>query len=66
MGILLTKNTNAMAINVSINCHTKKLRDCYILHTVLLATILVLIVIISCYYYAGYRSKQKSINELTI
>ena len=33
MGILLTKNTNAMAINVSINCRTKKLRDCYILHS---------------------------------
>ena len=39
----------------SINCHSKKLRDCYILHTVLLVIILMLIITIICYYYA----KQK-------
>ena len=38
------KKTNAIATNVtstaSINCYSEKVRDCYILHTVLLATIL--------------------------
>ena len=54
-----TKMTNTVATNVtstaSINCHSKKVRDCYILHTVLLAIILLLIIIIICYHYA----KQK-------
>ena len=58
--------TNTLAPNVmstaSINCHGKKVRDCYILHTVLLVIILLLIIIIICFYHA----KQKSINELTI
>ena len=56
--------TNTMAANVSINCHTKKVRykfDCYILHTVFLAIILLLIIII-CYHYAT----QKGINALSI
>ena len=43
MDILSTKNPNTIATNVtstvSINCHTKKVRDCYILHTVLLVII---------------------------
>ena len=56
---------NTIATNVtgaaSINCHSKKVRDCYILHTVLLAIILLLIINIICYYYA----KQKGINTLT-
>ena len=56
-----TKNTNTVAINVkstaSINWHSKKVRDCYILHTVLLAIILILIFTIICYHYA----KQKGI-----
>ena len=34
-----TKKTNTIAINVtstaSINCHCKKVKDCYILHTVI-------------------------------
>ena len=38
-----TKKTNTMATNVtstaSINCHCKKVTDCYILHTVLFAII---------------------------
>ena len=46
----------------STDCHSKKVRDCYILHTVLLVIILVLIIIVICYYYA----KQKCINALTI
>ena len=55
------KKTNAIATNVkstaSINYHCKKIRDCYILHTVLLAIILLLIITIICYPYA----KQKGI-----
>ena len=56
---LPTKKTNTIATNVtstaSINC--KKVRDCFILHTVLLAIILLLIIAIICYHYA----KQKGI-----
>ena len=46
MDIVSTKMTNTIATNVSINCHSKKVRykiDCYILHTVLLVIILLLI-----------------------
>ena len=60
MNIVSTKKTNNIAKNfgstASINCHSKKVRDCYILDTVLSAIILLLIIII-CYYYA----KQKGI-----
>ena len=56
---IATKKTNTVATNItstaSINYHSKKLRDCYILHTVLLVIILLLISIFICYYYA----KQK-------
>ena len=45
--------TNAMS-TASINCHSKKARDSYFLHTFSLVIILLLIIIIS-YYYA----KQK-------
>ena len=41
----------------SINRHSIKVKDCYILYTVLLAILLLLIVIIICYHYA----KQKGI-----
>ena len=51
-----TTATNVM-ITASINCHSIKVKDCYIFHTVLLATILLLI-IISWYHYA----KQKRYN----
>ena len=48
MDSALTKKTTAIATNVttiaSINCHRKKVRDCYILRTVLLVIILLLIV----------------------
>ena len=36
----------------SISCHSMKVKDCYILHTVLLAITLLLIIIIICYHYA--------------
>ena len=66
MEIVSAKMTNTIATNVtstaSINCHSKKVRDWYILHAVLLVIILLLVVIIICYYYA----KQKGINALTI
>ena len=55
---IATKKTNTTATNItrtaSINCHSKIVKDCYILHRVLLVIILVLIIIIICYY-----TKQK-------
>ena len=57
-----TKKTNTIATNststASINFHSKKVRDCYILHTVLLVIILLLIIIIIC-YYAKQKGKYK-------
>ena len=54
MDNLSTKKTNTVATNVmstaSINCHSKKVRDYYILHTVSLAIILLLINIIIFYH----------------
>ena len=47
--------TANVASTPSINCHNKKVRDCYILHTVLLVIILLLIITIICYHHA----KQK-------
>ena len=44
MDIVTTKKTNVMS-TPSINCHNIKVRDCYILPTVLLAIILLLIII---------------------
>ena len=59
MNNVSTKKVNTIGINVtstaSINCHSIKVRDCYILHTVLLAIILLLIVIIVCYYCAEQK-----------
>ena len=56
MDIVSTKKTNTIEANVtstaSINCHSKKVRDCYVLHTVLLVIILLLIVTIICYHFA--------------
>ena len=49
------KLTNTLAAKVTKSSHSKKVRDYYILHTVLLAIILLLIIAILCYYYA----KQK-------
>ena len=51
-----TKKTNTITTNVtstaSINWDSKKVRDCYILHTVLLVIILILIITIICYHHA--------------
>ena len=58
---LSTKRTHAIATNltctVSVSCYSEKVRDCYILHTVLLAIILLVIITIICYRCA----KQKDI-----
>ena len=63
--LVSTKIANAIARNVistaSINCHSKKVRYCHILYTVLLIIILLLTIII-CYYCAN----QKGFNALTI
>ena len=58
-GILVVMNNlpteNTIATNVlstaSINCHSKKVRDYYILHTVLSVTIILLIITIICDHY---------------
>ena len=39
----------------SINCHSKKVRECYILQTVFLMIILLLIIAIICYHYAKHK-----------
>ena len=46
-----TIKTN-VTTTASINCHSIKVRDYYILHTILLPIILLLIIIIICYHYA--------------
>ena len=56
MDIVSRKKTNATS-SPSINCRTIKVKDCYILHTVLLVIILPLIIITFLYHYV----KQKSI-----
>ena len=70
MDIASTKMTNTIATNVtsttSVNCHSKKVKDCYILHTVLLAVMLLLIITIIGYHYAKHKSKQKRTDALTI
>ena len=56
-------STNVTSI-VSANFHNKKARykmDCFNLHIVLLAIILLFIVVIICYHYAKNRSKLKNI-----
>ena len=60
--ILSTKKSIATngTSTASINSHSIKVRDCYILHTLLLAIILLLIIITICYHYA----KQKDVNAL--
>ena len=64
-----TKKTSSIATNVIKNCRGKSVRyriDCYILHTVLLAIILILIITIIYFHYAKHSSKQKGFNALTI
>ena len=57
-----TKKTNIIATNVtstvSINCDSKKVRDFYILHTVLLVIILLLIITITI---DNYYPKQNAL-----
>ena len=65
MDIVSAKMKNTIATDVSINSNDKKVRSCYILHTVLLVIILLLIMTAICYHYVKHRSKQKSIDELT-
>ena len=59
MDLVSTKKKNAIATNVAstayINCHSKNIRDPYILHTVLLVIILLLVTIIISYHYAKPR-----------
>ena len=66
MDIVSTKMAITIVTNVtstaSINCQSKKRRDCYILHIVLLVITLLLIITFICYHYA----KQKCIYALTI
>ena len=54
MDIISTKKTNTIPTNdtstVWIYCHSKKVRDRYILHKVLLVIILLLIIISICYH----------------
>ena len=56
-----TKNTDSITTNVastaSINCHSKNVRDCYILHTVLLVIILLLMITIICSQYVKYKAQ---------
>ena len=69
MDVVSTKMTKAIATNVSINSHNKKVRrriDGYFLHTVLLVIDLLLTTTIICYHHTKHRSKQKGINGLTI
>ena len=67
--IVSTKMTNTIATNVTKNFQSKRVRyelDCYILHTVLLAIMLLFIITIICYHYAKDRSKEKGIDVLII
>ena len=69
MDIVSTKMTNTIATNVTKNSQSKRVRyelDCYILHTVLLAIMLLFIITIICYHYAKHRSKEKGIDVLII
>ena len=69
--IISTKKTNTIATNVtstaSINWHSNIVRDCYILHTVLLVIILILASTIICFYYAKEKCTIKKLeNEFRI
>ena len=64
MDIVSTKITHTTAKKVSINCRSQKIRykiDCYILHAVLLAIILLLIITIICYHYAKKGRNKKAL-----
>ena len=61
MNNLSTRKINTITTNVtsttSKNCHSQNLRDCYILHTVLLAIMLILIITSIRHHY----TKRKGI-----
>ena len=67
MGIVSTKKANAIATNVtstaSINCYSKKVRNCYILDTALIVIILLLIITIICYRYKEKVKYKMENNE---
>ena len=56
MDIVSTKKTY-IKCTASVNCHSINVRDCYILHKVLLTIILLLIIIIFCYHYAKQKGR---------
>ena len=58
--IISTNGTTTMLTNSDDKKGRCKI-NCYILHTVLLVTILLLIIAIICYHYAKHRSKLKNI-----
>ena len=62
MNTLSTRKTNTMATNItstaSINCHSKKVRDCYIVLTVLSIKITLLMAVSICCYLIKYRTKH--------
>ena len=62
MDFVSTKVKYALATNITRNPHSKKVRDCYSFHAVLVVSILLLTISFFCYHYA----KQKDINALTI
>ena len=62
MNNLSTNKTNTITTNDAttalINCHSKKVTDCYILHTVLLVTITLLITVSICCYLIKYPARH--------
>ena len=67
MGIVSTKTTiNIATRKVLATIKIRHKINCYILHTVLLAMILLLLIATVCYQYAKNRSKQKGIDALKI
>ena len=62
MNNLSTKKTNTISTYVTtttlINCHSIKVRDCYIFNTVLLVVILLLITVSICCYLIKYWSRH--------
>ena len=68
MDIVSTKTTiNIATSKVLATIKIRHKINCYILHTVLLAMILLLLIAtVNCYQYAKNRSKQKGIDALKI
>ena len=68
MNNLSTKKINTLTTNITstdlTNGNRKKVRDYYILHTVLLIKI-ILIAVIMCYYLIKYKKTFISISKIT-